>query len=368
MTSINLNLPLSPYPVAFLRNFFDLAQEIDEPVLRHLLGDQKQAVLLTDETIIEHYSETIEARLSGIDDLRIIAFPTLAEDEDYTREGSIEALHAFLDEEGIPRDVLVIAIGGGKLLDLAALFTSVSEEQEPALLFPTTLSAMADYALYPTMLDLSFGDLDEPLTLRPPRAVVIDVSATRTLSEDDFNFGLCLIISWALADGGEFWTRVKDEPVFYSSYSLGELEEFVRMSVRAKILYNAKIEEDFTMLGLADVGASFSFAFRSASGMRTSRGDALARGIDILMALAVKNGFASKETRAEVAAVLRDYGFDLDSKVKFKTEEFLNAMFARLDQTSKIGLPMISQPGDVKLVTSFTLADVTNALLDLMLE
>ncbi len=285
------------------------------PLVRTVSGALKAAVI-SDATVFALYGDrVIESLANAGFTVRNFAFPAGEQSKNFS---TLESVLNFLAESGLQRGDVMIALGGGVVGDLAGFAASVYMRGIDYVQVPTTLLAMVDSSVGgKTAVDLEKGK-NLAGAFWQPISVICDLDALETLPSEVFAEGLGEVIktdaiaglgfSEVLAGGaslaGASSSTASDEESAPSDDALEEI-------ITACIEYKSKIvgEDELDKKGIRNVlnaGHTVGHCIEKASGYSIPHGKAVANGLLIEAAMAVKLGLCKESLlemlQAEVTA------------------------------------------------------------------
>jgi 3-dehydroquinate synthase len=157
---------------------------------RAVLGPQcSRAALISNPIVFKHYGKLVEQSLKKAN------FKTthwlMPEGERYKSLGSLAQALKFLNESGIERGDVVVALGGGVVGDLAGFAAATYLRGIAFVQVPTTLLAQIDASVGgKTGVNLPAGK-NLVGAFHQPHLVVIDIQTLRTLPRRELTAGWC---------------------------------------------------------------------------------------------------------------------------------------------------------------------------------
>lgn len=122
---------------------------------------------------------------------------------------TIEELTLWLNSRGATRSSLLLAAGGGALLDMAGFAASIYKRGMYTAYIPTTLMAMVD-AAFGGKTAINVGAIKNLLgRFYEPEEVFVDSRFLATLPEQELLSGYWELVKYALLSGEELWARLK---------------------------------------------------------------------------------------------------------------------------------------------------------------
>ncbi len=188
----------------------DYAYHIGEGLLAkldELVDSDVPSFLIVDGNIPSSFIRSVEKNLSSSGRFTVTAGE--ASKTIHTYELIIDALQ----EEKMPREGRIVALGGGMVNDLAGFVAATYKRGVRLLLLPTSLIAMADasvggkFALNTSRSKNAIG------TFYTPEAVVADTSTLESLPERELASGMAEIVKIALLKDAGLFDRLKRETV-----------------------------------------------------------------------------------------------------------------------------------------------------------
>src|SRR5690606_3974121 len=156
----------------------------------------RHALLVTDSQVAPLYAASLEAALRAARPELKLATHVIPAGEAHktlaTFGGAIDALAAL----GATRDATVYALGGGVVGDLAGFAAACWMRGVDCVQLPTTLLSMVDSSVGgKTAVDIPQGK-NLVGAFHPPRAVVADTAALRTLPPRELRAGLAEVVKY----------------------------------------------------------------------------------------------------------------------------------------------------------------------------
>lgn len=271
-----------PYTVRFGPAFAGLEDGVTE--YQHLIVDARVAEL---------YARPLARALSGRSVLRIEA----TEDNKSLERIPTYVLHLL--EQGIRRDHVLIAVGGGIVQDIVAFLAATLLRGLPYRFYPTTLLAQADSCIG-SKSSINVGGYKNQLgTFTPPEEILIATDVLDTLDEAALRSGIGEMIKVHIIAG---WDDVRaimpDSPRLLEDRPL--LLHYLRRSLEIK---KTKIEVDEFDRGerlIMNYGHSFGHAIESATDYAIPHGIAVTMGMAVANDLSVRLGFLDQTVSDEL--------------------------------------------------------------------
>ena len=213
-------------------------------------------------------------------------------------DGGIEekSLDSFSDitkllcKHQIPKDGLIVGVGGGVVGDLSAFVASTYKRGIDLVHFPTTTTAMIDSCLG-GKTGLNFLEQVNLIgTYYNPKAIFIDINFLSTLRERDYYSGLCEAIKMSLTSDRKMAKRLLDvsDLIEYREYE--SLEEIIYWSIVTKLRHVADDAQEKSIRLILNYGHTFGQSVESFYGIKQDElrhGEAVALGIKVAARLSL---------------------------------------------------------------------------------
>ena len=163
-----------------------------------LLAGRRRAVIVTHRSLVELHPTAIEESLNdaGVE----FSYALLDEGESAKSLTMIEFLTRSFATQGLLRDDVVVALGGGVVGDTAGFAAAVYHRGIDLVQVPTTLLAQVDSAIGgKTGVNLPEGK-NLVGAFHQPLGVLADVSSLTTLAEREYRSGLGEVAKYALIE------------------------------------------------------------------------------------------------------------------------------------------------------------------------
>ncbi len=263
--------------------------------------------------------------------------------------GSVEKIWRLMVASGLTRRSVLVAIGGGSLLDASGFAASTYMRGIKLAYVPTTTLAQVDAAVGgKNAIDVG-GGKNLVGTFYHPDIVVIDPTILANLPNHIFVDGFSEVVKHAAIRGKRWvsWLLTIADAVMARDEKV--LNEVVRFSVLTKL---DVIRRDYKERGarvLLNFGHTVGHAIEVVSGYRISHGKAVAMGLVAEASLATKVLGLPMDEADLLSAALTELG--LPTGIGYSAEELVSVM--RLDKKFLNGRPRIPLPrrlGDFEIV------------------
>jgi len=223
---------------------------------------------------------------------------------DSVREIADRALHA-----GVRRDDAFVAVGGGVVTDVVGFAAAIVLRGVTWNAVPTTVAGMADASIGgKTGVDHLLGK-NLLGAFHPPRAIVIDPSATATLPDRDYRSGLVEAFKGVWIRDAESSARAEALLPAILTRDEEALLELVAAAARIKLDIVSSDPKDHGERRLLNFGHTLGHAFEAAGNYRELRhGEAVAWGITAALTISRDRAGLSEGDAARVREVLARLG------------------------------------------------------------
>jgi 3-dehydroquinate synthase len=206
--------------------------------------------------------------------------------------------------ENVSRQSLIIAVGGGAVLDFTGFCASVYMRGIPCIYVPTTLLSMIDGSEGgKTGINL-YGTKNIIGTFSSPVAVMRNIDFLESLNPCELLSGWAEIIKHALLNGGTLW-----DTVLQGMPPLEDTHQWMNI-IRENIIYKKDIvSQDFKEKGLRkllNLGHTFGHAIEAQQfeNEKANHGICIANGIYWETLLSVEKGFTDSTVLKQLEDVL----------------------------------------------------------------
>ncbi len=217
----------------------------------------------------------------------------------------LSALWRRLAEFEADRGDVLVAVGGGALLDLVGFAAATYARGIPLLNVPTTILAMADAAVGGKVaVDLA-GRKNAVGCFYPARVVICDPELLGEKSPAVWVHGLSEIAKCSVL-GSPLSLSLLRRPS--GPWSSGQLAFLIEQAVRVKLAYVAADPEDHGPRLALNLGHTYAHALESSTDYRLAHGPAVAIGLVSAARLGADVGLTAPELAPVLEAVLSGLG------------------------------------------------------------
>ena len=238
----------------------------------------RASALVTDRHVDELHGDAASTALAaaGVPHERIVVEPG----EPTKSFGQLRDLLERLLEMGVPRDGLVVALGGGVVGDLVGLAASLLRRGVASVQVPTSLLAQVDSAVGGKTAVNSAHGKNLIGTFHQPAAVFVSSAVLSTLPEVELRAGLGEVVKYGLLAGEELLGWIEQRR---TAIQACEPEVVAELVLRCLTIKRDIVERDEREGGerrLLNLGHTLGHALERATGYTSLRhGEAVAIGL-----------------------------------------------------------------------------------------
>lgn len=320
MRNLKINLGERSYTISIGEGSLAQVGSIVSGVAR-----SRQVFLISNPTVFSIYGTVITGSLkqAGLE----VIVGLMPDGEEYKTLGQAEEFIDLAVENQLDRQVLVLALGGGVVGDLAGFVAAVYQRGVDFVQVPTTLLAQVDSSVGGKVAVNHRVGKNIIGAFHQPRSVIIDTATLTTLSEREFGSGMAEVIKYGVILDQAFFSFLEDRLDAIRKRRREVLEEIIyrSCSIKAQVVENDETEEG--LRAVLNLGHTFGHALEALTRYRKYRhGEAVAMGMVAACQLAKDLGLM-KDTEVErVKGLLRACGLPV-SLPAFDSGLILDTMY-----------------------------------------
>lgn len=301
---LTVSLSNHSYPI------FVGAELLEQPDiwLSHDLKDRR-AFILTDYTVREIITDKFQAILKPhMKSVTVMELPPGEQTKSFDR---YQAVLEWLLENGIKRDSIIFAVGGGVIGDLAGFAASTILRGVDFIQIPTTIQSQVDSSVGGKTGINSRTGKNLIGTFYQPKAVIIDPETLSTLPLRERLSGYAEIVKYGLLGDIEFFEWLEENGPRMMEGNTMALIRGIETSCRMKAEIVQEDEHETTgQRALLNLGHTFGHALESLSGYdgRILHGEAVAIGMVLAARLSSRLGYLSEDDVMRVKKHLQSIG------------------------------------------------------------
>jgi 3-dehydroquinate synthase len=220
-------------------------------------------------------------------------------------------LYDFLVSRSADRHVLVVALGGGVIGDLAGFVAATYARGVPLVMAPTTLLAQVDSAIGGKV------GINHPLAkniigaFHQPAGVWIDTNTLASLPERELRCGLAEVVKYGVILDQDFFAELEQGVDLILARQPQVIRQIVRRSCQLKAAVVASDEREETgRRAILNFGHTVAHAIEAVAGYGGAfeHGEAVAVGMVAESRLAVRLGWIGQELVERLARLLARFG------------------------------------------------------------
>ena len=231
------------------------------------------------------------------------------------------ALAALREHDIEPTDV-VVAIGGGAVLDAAGFCAATYARGISLVNVPTTLLAMVDAGLGGKVAIDHAGAKNLVGSFHPPRLVLADPAVLASLPERELRTGLAEVVKAGILASPLLLDILEVED------PIGILEWIIEQAVRIKAGYAAADPRDTGVRRSLNLGHTFAHAIEAATDYAVSHGEAVAAGLVAAARLGARHGITDASLEQRTRSILERLGLPTAPPDELDMDRMLRAVAA----------------------------------------
>lgn len=283
MTTISISAE-HDYPVVIGHNLLDQIQQ-------HISGADRVAVI--HPKALRATGELIRTALTEVTSVAI----EVPDAEDAKTAAVLEFCWMALGQAGFTRNDIIISVGGGATTDLAGFVAATWLRGVRVIHIPTTLLAMVDAAIGgKTGINTTEGK-NLVGSFHSPSAVICDLNALDSMSENDYIGGLAEVIKAGFIRDPKILELIESDPASAKSPIWEHTQEIITRSIQVKAdVVSGDLKENLgTSVGreILNYGHTFGHAVEKFEKYNWRHGAAVSVGMVYVANLANMSGHLS---------------------------------------------------------------------------
>jgi 3-dehydroquinate synthase len=263
---------------------------------------ERSVFFLTDGNV-EKYASDIKNILedAGVRRAEMMILPTGEKTKSFK---TVEKITQWLSSNGVDRNSILFAVGGGVVGDVTGFCASVIMRGVPYVHVPTTLLAQVDSSVGgKTGINIPQGK-NLVGSFYQPMAVIADIETLKTLPERELLAGYAEVVKYALINDTGFFNWLERYGHDVIRIEPQAMVHVIETSTKAKAsVVQSDERERGGLRALLNLGHTFGHALETAAGYdgRLLHGEAVAIGICMAFDLSSRMGLCPREdfTRVE---------------------------------------------------------------------
>jgi len=307
--------------------------------------------VITDRNVAAHHLPAL-ARTLGAAPEHVLTLPP---GESTKTLATIERVLDWLLDTRLPRDGLLVALGGGVVGDLAGFAAAIYQRGIDLLQVPTTLLAQVDSSVGgKTGVNHARGK-NLIGAFHQPRAVVADLDTLRTLPPRELKAGLAEVIKYGMLGDAAFFAWLEQNLDALLALDAAALQHVVTTCCAMKARIVAADEREAGPRALLNLGHTFGHAIETHTGYDTwLHGEAVAVGLCMAADLSARQGTLDSAMAQRCAALVRRAGLPVAPPPGLDPARFRELMgLDKKVQRGQLRLVLLRGLGDAVVTADF---------------
>ena len=290
------------YPVEFAADVFGESPVLADTLKKVTGSDEPKVLIVADMNVVQR-TEGLGSKIGRYvqeHGIRLAGSPVVVAGGEKVKadnlQSALKVVSAILSAK-LGRNDVVLAIGGGTILDVAGYAAAQVRGGVKIVRMPTTPAAMMD-AAYADYAAVDSATVKDALRVPSvPAAVVIDVSFAATVLDGVWRGGISEAVRLAVASDAPLLKKLAKLASAYRDRDMAALEEVVRLAVASR-----------GKKGATTVALWAAHRLESMSGYKLPHGYAVSIGLVIDLGYAVERGLMKPKDQDAVMDILRQCG------------------------------------------------------------
>ncbi len=286
--------------------------------------------------------ESLEAHVLVIDAGETSKSPEVAQD-----------LWETMLQEGVDRQSIVLAVGGGVVGDLAGFVAATFARGLDFFQVPTTLLAQVDSSVGGKVGVNLPGGKNMVGAFWQPRGVVIDVDVLSTLPDREFRAGLAEVVKYGVIMDADFFSYLEANSDAINQRDSTTLRHIIARSCQLKAeVVQADEREESGRRAILNYGHTFCHAIEAATNYQgVLHGEGVAIGMVCASRLAESQGFVTADDTRRQIEVLQKLHLPVECPSELDGEELMQLMWRdKKVQAGQLRFVLPKRIGEVALV------------------
>lgn len=273
--------------------------------MTNFFGAYRNIVVITDKNVARYYLSKVKKQLRkvGADVYAIIITPG----EDSKSLAEAEEIYYKLQEIGMTRTDLIVALGGGVVGDLAGFVAATYLRGIDFIQIPTSLLAMVDSSVGGKVgVDLGYSK-NSVGAFYQPKLVLTDPSCLSTLDDKYLTDGMAEVIKYGCISSSKLFLRLMSFQ--YQEDLLEDMEEIIAKCVTIKRNVVESDEREKGIRRILNFGHTIGHVIESYFEFKKySHGEAVAIGMYQITKMSTREGITPPKALENLQYILETYG------------------------------------------------------------
>ncbi len=334
-----------PYDVVFGD---DLSARVAKEQRERWLASTKFAIL-TDSNVKELYASPLEEALKA-EGLDVNVFTFEAGEQNKSIETCV-CIIGKMTELGYGRDSVILNVGGGVVSDLGGFIASTFNRGFPYINIPTSLVGRVDASVGGKTAVNTVHGKNLIGVIKQPAGVYVDVSALKTLSGEEFPYGMSETIKHAIILDAGFFDYLLENSGLILQRDPGTLLYVVKQSciIKGKIVERDPKEEKGPRMVL-NYGHTTGHTLEKSTNYKLPHGAAVSVGMMAAGRIAVMLGYFSQSELARQEQLLLRFGLPVTIPEEISAEAIIKAT---VDKKAAGGRARYALPSSIGRMNEF---------------
>jgi 3-dehydroquinate synthase len=289
---------------------------------------------------------------------------TLADGEASKTLATLEQILDHALSVRLPRDGVIVALGGGVVGDVAGLAAATYQRGIRFVQVPTTLLAQVDSSVGgKTAVNHPRGK-NMIGAFHQPACVIADTDVLSTLPQREFAAGLAEVVKYGLIRDPEFFDWLERNVNALMGRSADALVHAIERSCHNKAEVVAVDEREGGARAILNLGHTFGHAIEAGMGYGTwLHGEAVAAGMCMAAELSCREGWLDPDSLDRTRALLRAMGLPVRAPAELSPARMLELM--QLDKkvlSGQLRLVLLRSLGEAVVSSDFSPARLQETL------
>ncbi len=309
------------YPVLFTSHAFDQANPVLSQVLRDSGCIDSRIFPVIDENVEKHHPgwwRNLSNYLGHYGAGELLPPLSIPGGEAAKQSGElIEQIYQIVADRRIDRHSIILAIGGGAVLDAVGFAAATAHRGIRLIRMPTTVLAQNDAGIG-VKNGINFqGRKNFVGSFAPPMAVINDNSFLESLLPRDKRSGMAEAVKVALIRDKEFFHYLQSQRKELARFEARPMQEMIRRCAEQHLQHIATSGDPFEMGSVRplDYGHWSAHKLEELSRHGLRHGEAVAIGIALDAIYSQRSGLLGESELNSIICLLMDLGFKLDEPV-----------------------------------------------------
>jgi 3-dehydroquinate synthase len=283
----------------------------------------QQAFIVTNETVANHYLDSITESLVDLD----VGVHKMQDGEQFKTLATLNAIVGDMLERGYNRSVTIIALGGGVVGDTAGFAAATYQRGVPFIQIPTTLLAQVDSSVGGKTAVNHPSGKNMIGAFYQPKAVFIDIDTLSSLPAREFSAGLAEVIKHGALADVDYFAEIERNMELLVSLDPAAVTSIIKGSCQIKAETVAADEKEAGRRALLNFGHTFGHAIETTMGYGAwLHGEAVGAGMVMATDLSCRLGRCTRDEAIRVKRLIEKAGLPVAPPAELSSSLMIQAM------------------------------------------